>query len=130
MGSSVGGYLNGHLLLSVNCGSIMKLHCNHPEDQKYFDPCTHGLTCNRCGEVLALYAKGIPYGMTYPVGAMNCRVVDTNRPAATITCPINWVPVEVSQELLDKAKANPDEKLTLACGHTVPAKEVLKRVDA
>jgi hypothetical protein len=73
---------------------------------------------------LALYAKGIPYGMTYPIGPM-AQVVDTNKPAATINCPINWLPVELSKELLDKAKVS--EKVTLPCGHTVPAKEVLRR---
>jgi hypothetical protein len=104
----------------------------HPEDQKYFDPCISGLVCNRCGTVLILYSKGIPPSFPYPVWPLNsgpmARVVDTNRPAATISCPINWVPVEVSQEILDKAKVS--EKVTLPCGHTVPAKEVLKRASA
>jgi hypothetical protein len=106
--------------------------CPHPEDQKYFDPCISDLVCNRCGTVLILYSKGIPPSFPYPVWPLNsgpmARVVDTNRPAATISCPINWVPVEVSQEILDKAKVS--EKVTLPCGHTVPAKEVLKRASA
>jgi hypothetical protein len=87
--------------------------CHHSNPDRYHDKSYNALVCVACGGIIKY---------------LGAQVVSVNKKAATINCPINWVPVEVSQEILDKAKIS--EKVTLPCGHTVPAKEVLKRVDA
>jgi hypothetical protein len=103
----------------------------HPEDQKFLDPCTHGVVCNRCGAVLALYAKGIPYGLPYPVRSHNspasAQVVDTKKLPTLIRCPGCWREVGLSDAQIEKIKKSDADHVSLPCCPRVSREEVLKR---